>query len=54
VSTPDEPTWSDEEIEARRDQAPAQQQPVPDGVADVSQDPDLFPLNDDPDNSGDA
>jgi hypothetical protein len=46
LTTPDDPQWSDEEIEAKRDDAPAQQADVIEGIAPVSQDPDLFPLDD--------
>jgi hypothetical protein len=46
MTTPDDPQWSDEEIDARRDDAPAQQPTVIEGIAPVSQDPDLFPLDD--------
>jgi hypothetical protein len=44
LTTPDE-QWSDEEIDARRHDAPAQQAPIVDGIGEVSQDPDLFPLD---------
>lgn len=47
MTTPDDdPQWSEEEIDARRNDAPAQQPPVLPGIGSVSQDPDLFPLDD--------
>ena len=42
----DDPQWSDEEIDTRRNDAPAQQAPVIDGIGPVDQTPDLFPLDD--------
>lgn len=41
-----EDLWTDEEVEARRHDAPAQQAPVVDGIGEVSQDPDAVPLDD--------
>lgn len=46
MTTPDDPQWSPEEIEAQRNNAPAQQPTVIAGIAPVSQTPDLFPLDD--------
>lgn len=46
--------WSDEEIEAYRHAAPPHQPRVVEGIADVDQTPDLFPLADLDDEGGAA
>lgn len=49
MTTPDEPAWTDEEIDARRNEIQASQPTVIDGIGPVSQDPDAVELDDEED-----
>lgn len=49
MTTPDEPAWTDEEIEERRNEPWPVQPTVIDGIGPVSQDPDAVELDDEED-----
>ncbi|GLY81825.1 hypothetical protein [Actinoallomurus iriomotensis] len=46
MTEPNDPAWTDEEIDARRNEVQPTQPTVIDGIGPVSQDPDAFPLDD--------
>lgn len=49
MTEPNDPAWTDQEIDEQRNDAPREQAPVVPGIGPVSQDPDLFPLDDEED-----
>ena len=44
MTTPDDPAWTEQEIEARRNEPNSTREPIP-GVEEISQDPNLFAVD---------